>query len=235
MKNFSLSKLKTLVFAPAIFLLILTLLGACKKEETDSSLSYIRVINAAPTLATYYPFLNSTSVSSAALPYGGSTAFGTVSAGVSTVKFTSENNAESLLTKSFTLNPSTYNSFYLINKPGLLDGLLVTDDLSLPAVDKAYVRLINLSPDAPALDLFKTGETTLLISNKTYKTSSGFIAISPGTLTFEAKETTSGITKVSSESTTLVAGYHYDIICGGLINPTNDTERPLNLIVLMVK
>ena len=235
MKTFSLSSFRTLAFASVIFLLILTTFSACKKEETPSSISYIRVVNAAPTLATYYPFLNSASVSSAALPYGGSTAFGPVSAGVSNLKFTTENNAESVLTKSFSLSVSTYNSFYLINKPGSLDGLLITDDLSIPSADKAYVRFINLSPDAPALDLAKTGETTMLTSNKTYKTTSGFIAVSPGTFTFDAKETATGKTKVVSENTTLLAGYHYDIICGGLANPANDTERSLNLFVLTIK
>jgi len=235
MKEFSLSKTQKPAIVSTIFLLILTLFSACKKEEVDNSLTYLRIINTVPTLATYLPYLNSAASSSAALPYGGSTGFKTLSAGTSTIKFTSENNAESLLTKNFTLSPNTFSSYYLINKPGSLDGLLITDDLSLPSVDKAYIRFINLSPDATALDLVKTGENTALISNKAYKAASGFIAVSPGTFTFNAKESASGIVKVGSESVTLAAGYHYDVICGGLVTPANDSERPLNLLVINIK
>lgn len=235
MKKISLIQPRTGAIIPFVFLLLLTVLNACKKEETESSVSYIRVVNTAPTLATYYPFLNSAALTTAALPYAGSTAFGPVSAGVSNLKFTTENNAASLLTKSFSLNVSSYNSFYLINKPDQLDGLMLNDDLSLPAADKAYIRYINLAPDAPALDLIKTGETAVLVANKAYKTASGFIAVAPGTYTFEAKETLSGSIKASSASAMLIAGYHYDIICGGLINPANDIERPINLFVLTIK
>jgi len=235
MKNFTLIPSKNSKFFPVFFLLISIAFFACKKEESDTTLSQLRVINAAPTLATYYAFANGSSMSSAALPYGGTTAYGNYASGSYAIKFTSENNSESLLTKNITLNPNTYHSFYLVNKPGSLDGLTITDDLSLPSTDKAYIRYINLSPDAPALDLAKTGETTALISNKAYKSASAFIAITPGTYTFDAKETSSGIVKAVSNNITLITGYHYDIICGGLLNPASDIERPLNLIALTIK
>lgn len=234
MKNLSLFSPRSLTYTLSI-LLFLTTFSSCKKEETDTNLSYIRIINSAPTLATYYPFINSTSVSSSALPYGGSTAYTTYATGSTTVKFTSENNAESLFTKTINLTPSTYNSFYLINKPGELEALFIADDLSMSSADRAYIRYINLAPDAPALDLAKTGETTALITNKSYKTASGFIAITPGTYTFDAKETSTGTVKAVSSSATFVAGYHYDIICGGLINPANDTERTINLATVLIK
>lgn len=236
MKNFPLSFSKNFKFAYAILLFISILFSACQKqEEIDSTLSYIRVINTAPTLATYYPIINGSSISSAALPFGGSTTYTTYLSGVNTLKFTSESNAESLLTKTISLAAGTYSSFYLINKPGALDGLMISDDLSLPAADKAYIRYINLSPDAPAMDLAKTGEATPLITNKTYKTASAFIAVSPGTYTFDAKETDTGTIKATSTSAIFTAGYHYDIICGGLINPANDTERAINVVTVMLK
>lgn len=235
MKNLSLFSPRSLTYTLSILLFVLITFSSCKKEETDTNLSYIRIINSAPTLATYYPFINSTSVSSSALPYGGSTAYTTYATGSTTVKFTSENNAESLFTKTINLTPSTYNSFYLINKPGELEALFISDDLTMASADRAYIRYINLAPDAPALDLAKTGETTALITNKSYKTASGFIAITPGTYTFDAKETSTGAVKAVSTSATFVAGYHYDIICGGLINPANDTERAINLSTVLIK
>lgn len=232
MKNFTPFKLK---FAPLFVLVIFTVLASCKKEETDTSISYHRVINASPSLATYNAYFNGAMVNSAALPYGGSAAYASYSPGSYSLKFTTASSAESLLTKTISLGASTYYSTYLINKPAALDTYTISDDLSITATDKAYIRFINLSPDAPALDLAKTSATTSWFTNKAFKSASGFITIDAGTYSIDAKETATGTIKTTLASTTFVAGYHYDIVCGGLITPANDTERPLSLQAILIK
>lgn len=236
MKTFTTINLKKLKIYSILLFAALTGLSACKKTETtDTTVSYLRVVNASPALATYYAYLNGTALTSAALPFAGSTAFASREAGTYPIKFTSENTTESLYTKSITMAVNTYQSFYLINKPGALDGLLLTDDSSVPATDKAYIRFINLSPDAPALDLAKTAATASYTTNKSYKASSGFMAIDPGTFTLDAKLTSTGAVKVTSASTTFVAGYRYDVICGGLVTPASTTERALSLNIITIK
>ncbi|MBE5320175.1 DUF4397 domain-containing protein [Pedobacter sp. MR2016-19] len=233
MKNFT-----TFHFKPiTLFVLIaFTALTSCKKTETaDPTISYLRIINASPSLATYNAYFNGNMVNSAALPFGGAVNYLSYVAEAYSLKFTTASSAESLLTKTITLNASTYYSSYLINKPVALDVYTIGDDLSTPSTDKAYVRFINLSPDAPALDLAKTSATTMLVTNKAYKNASGFVAVDAGTYTLDAKETSSGAVKATSESTSFTAGYHYDIICGGLVAPANDTERPLSLQVIPIK
>jgi Domain of unknown function (DUF4397) len=233
MKNFTPFHFKSI----ALFVLIVfATLTSCKKTDTtDTTISYLRVINASPSLATYNAYFNGSIVNSAALPFGGSAAYLSSTAGTYSLKFTTASSMESLLTKTITLNASTYYSSYLINKPAALDVYTIGDDLSIASTDKAYIRFINLSPDAPAMDLAKTSATTTLITNKAYKNASGFIAVDAGTYTFDAKETSSGAVKATSESTSFTAGYHYDIICGGLVTPANDTERPLSLQVILIK
>ncbi|WP_412466367.1 DUF4397 domain-containing protein [Pedobacter sp. KLB.chiD] len=222
-----------------IFLFVLiavTALTSCKKTETvDPTISYLRVINASPSLATYNAYFNGNMVNSVALPFGGAISYLSSAAGTYSLKFTTASSAESLLTKNINLNASTYYSTYLINKPGALDVYTISDDLAIPSTDKAYIRFINLSPDAPALDLAKTSATTSLVTNKAYKNTSGFIAVDAGTYTLDAKDTSSGTVKATSQSTSFTAGYHYDVICGGLVTPANDTERPLSLQVMMIK
>jgi len=233
MKNFTPFSFKPLTL---LFIAALTVLTSCKKTETaDPTIAYIRVVNASPSLATYNAYFNSTIVNSAALPFGGSASYTAYAAGSYTLKFTTASSTESLLTKTVALSASSYYSSYLINKPAALDVYTIGDDLSLPATDKAYIRFINLSPDAPALDLAKTSATTSLITNKAFKNASGFVAVDAGTYTFDAKETSSGTVKASTASTSFLAGYHYDIICGGLVTPANDTERALSLQAILIK
>ena len=233
MKNFTPFNLK---FIPLFILVVLTSLTACKKTDTgDPTISYLRVINASPSVATYNAYFNGSIVNSAALPFAGSAAYISSAPGAYALKFTTASSAESVLTKTITLGASTYYSSYLINKPAALDVYTIGDDLSLPATDKAYIRFINLSPDAPALDLAKASATTSLFTNKAFKSASGFITVDAGTYSFDAKETATGTIKTSLTSTSFVAGYHYDIICGGLVTPANDTERALSLQAILIK
>lgn len=220
-----------------LFVLIaFTALTSCKKTETtDPTIAYIRVVNTSPSLATYNAYFNSTKLNSAALPFGGAASYASFTAGAYTLKFTTASGTESLLSKTVTLNASTYYSTYLINKPAALDIYTIGDDLSVPAADKAYIRFINLSPDATAFDLIKTGGTTALFTGKTFKNASAFITVDAGSYSLDAKETSSGTVKATTGSTTFTAGYHYDVILNGLVTPANDTERTLSLQATLIK
>ncbi|MFC3561844.1 DUF4397 domain-containing protein [Pedobacter jamesrossensis] len=214
---------------------ISTISSCAKTDNTDTTISYLRTVNASPSLATYNAYLNGNIITSASLPFAGSTAYTSRAAGTYTLKFTSGSSTESLFAKDISLNQNTSYSYYLANKPAQLDGLLISDDLSMPATDKAYIRFINLSPDAPALDLIKTGTTTSYATNKTYKTATSFVAVDAGTYSLDVKDTATGVVKLTKTDAIFAAGYHYDVICGGLITPANDTERPLSLQVLTIK
>lgn len=234
MKFSTIKKLKKARFY-LLFIVTAILTSCAKTENVDTTISYLRTINASPSLATYNAYLNGSMITSAALPFTGSTAYTSRTAGAYTLKFTSGSSTESLFTKDISLNQSTSYSYYLVNKPSQLDGLLISDDLSMPAADKAYIRFINLSPDAPALDLIKSGTTTSYATNKAYKATSSFLAVDPGTYALDAKDTATGAVKTTKTDAVFAAGYHYDVICGGLVTPANDTERPLSLQVLTIK
>lgn len=233
MRNFTLKKTGFILFALALCSTILTSCG--KTEIADTTISYVRVVNGSPSLATYNVYLSGNIINSAALPFLGSTSYTSKSAGAYTLKFTTASSTESLFSKDITLNPSTNYSYYLVNKTGQLDGLLISDDLSIPAADKAYIRFVNLSPDASALDLLKTGTTTALVPNKAYKTASSYITVDAGTISLDVKDTSTGAVKITKTDVALAAGIHYDIICGGLVTPSNDTEKALTLQVLTIK
>jgi len=219
-----------------VFLISTIILSSCgKTETTDMTISYLRVINASPSLATYNVYLNGSIINAAALPFLGSIAYTSRAAGTYGLKFTSGSSVESLYSKDITLGAGASYSYYLVNKPGQLDGFMISEDLTVGSTDKAYVRFINLVPDAPALDLVKTGTTTSYGTNKAYKTASGFVEIAAGTYSLDAKETASGLVRTTKTDATFAAGYHYDVICGGLITPANDTERPISLQVLTIK
>jgi hypothetical protein len=205
-------------------------LGSCSKDEVaETKVSGLTVVNASPTPATYNVYLNSKQVNTAAIPFAGTIPYFQISAGPNTLDFTTASSTGKLLTKVVTLENEKAYSFFLIRQAGQLDGLLVTDDLSPSATDKAFVRFINLSPDATPLELVETGKTALL-PEQAYKAASAFVATEAKTYSFDIKDKATGTVLKTLAGVSLVAGKMYTIAACGLVEASGN-DLPLRLQV----
>ncbi|SOD20066.1 DUF4397 domain-containing protein [Pedobacter xixiisoli] len=207
---------------------IVALASACGKNDTQvTEYGSLSIYNASPSTATHDVYLNGSKLNSAALPYAGGVKYTQLTAGTYESKFTIASETASVYTKTgIAVGNNTFSTLYLTGNTGSFDGVLVTDDFGTPAADKAYVRFINLSPDATALDLRIKDATTNLASNQAFKKNSAFAAVDAGAKVFEIKETSASTAKTTVEHT-LVNGKFYTIIAGGKFNPGNN-ERTFN-------
>jgi len=211
-------------------LLFTLAVSSCKKDDDtetttpETGTSFISVVNASPGLATYNFYMNDVKVNAAALPLGGTVPYAQVNAATYASKFTSASNTESLLTKSITLSSTGVYTYFLIGKVGELDGILVKDEIAGVGTQVA-VRLVNLSPDAPALDLVvKDGAT--VITNQFYKSVSSFVAMEPKTYTLTVVDKSNGSVKATLTDVVLGAGKYYSVLVRGMVSPSQ-TEHPL--------
>lgn len=215
-----------------VFALMLVALGlnSCKKEEekeyTDAS--YVRHVNASPTLGTYNIYFDDSKVNTSAIPFGGTVSYSPYAAGSHTVKYTTATNIQSLLTKSVTLEANKIQTLFLIGQANNLDALLVVDDATEAGAfsEKAFVKFINLSPDAPALSLEINGGASLY-QNKAYKANSNYIEVEAKEYTFDIKDSATGAVKTSLPNLTLGKGRYYTIIARGMLNP-GANEQPFS-------
>ncbi|TCC93900.1 DUF4397 domain-containing protein [Pedobacter frigiditerrae] len=215
-------------FYLAIVLFSAISFSSCKKDTpVETAFTAVSVFNASPTFSTYDVYLNDSKANAAALPFGGGLNYAKVSPGTYNIKFTTSGRPESLLTKSITLLQNTYFSYFLINRPTGLDGLLLTDDLSATSSTNAFVRFINLSPDAPALDLVINAGATIT-TNKLFKEASTYTSLTAGTFTFDIKDKATGNVLASLPGSVIAAGFHYTIIARGLVTPANSNEHPFS-------
>lgn len=225
--NMNKFSLKTLY---ALFAIVTaTLLAACGKGDNEvPNYGSLSIYNASPTLSTYDVYLNGSKLNTANLPYGGGIKYTQLPQGTYEAKFNVAGETAAVYTKTgISVANNNFSTLYLTGTAGNFDGLLLADDFSNTSVEKAYVRFVNLSPDAPALDLHVKDATSNLISNKKYKEYSGFTEIEAGSKTFEIKENTSGTVKTTLESTNFVKGYFYTIIAGGKV-AAGTNERLFN-------
>lgn len=219
------ARARTLIYST--ILLCILCLNSCVKEEATTATAYLSVVNVSPTLGTYNFYLDGTKLNTAAVPFGGTTAYVNYTVGTHIAKFTTESASESLLTKTISLDGGGVYSLYLIERPAQLDALLLPDVMTVASTDQAFIRFVNLSPDAPALDLKISGATDKLVSGKSYKAASDFQAISPNTYAFDIKESSTGNVKTTLSAVTLTAGKYYTVISRGVLN-VGDSDQPFS-------
>lgn len=218
---------------PAAFALLTVctlLLHSCSKKDTPvQEVSFLNIINTSPTPATFNIYLDQNSGrlnQSGAISFGGATGYFQTAPGAHTIKFTTASSTESIITKTISLDASTASSLFLIDKGVNMDFLKIKDELGSVTSDKAFVRFINLSPDATALNLVVKDATDVLIQDKAYKASSAFIEVEPKSYIFYIKDKATG-TLPNKELTSieLKAGKSYTVMATGIVTPSG-TDQP---------
>lgn len=102
--------------------------------------------------------------------------------------------------------------------------LLTQDDLSAPAADKAKVRFINLSKDAPALSLRINGKDADLFTDKAFYEYTSFTSVDPGaSVTFDIKAGTE--VKTTLPNVKIESGKIYTIYAKGISTATIDSLK----------
>jgi LPXTG-motif cell wall-anchored protein len=92
---------------------------------------------------------------------------------------------------------------------------ILSDNLAAPAAGKAHVRVVHLSPDAPAVDIKVAGGPTL-ISNLAFGKDSGYLPVDAGT--YDLQVVPAGKTEpvvIDLKGTKLEAGKIYDVFATG--------------------
>jgi len=211
---------------------LVALASACGKSETQvTEYGSLSIYNASPSTATYDVYINGSKLNGVALPYAGGVKYTQLPTGNYEAKFTIATDAASIYTKNgIAVGSNSFSTLYLTGTSGNFDGLLVSDNFSGASTDKAYVRFINLSPDATALDLRIKDATANLASNQSFKGNSAFVAVDAGTKVFEIKETSASIVKTTVEAS-VANGKFYTIIAGGKVTPSAN-ERLFNAQVI---
>lgn len=194
---------------------------SCSKDEVPvQEYAFLNITNTSPTLSTFNIYIDQTRINTqGAVDFGGNSGYMPLIPGTHSIKFTTASSTESLITKSINFEVNSVSSLFLIDRGTNMDFLTIKDELGSLNSTKAFVRFINLSPDAPALNLaVKDGE--VIISDKTYKTTSAFIEVEPKSYVLEIKDKATSATKATLESFEFKAGKSYTVIATGLLAPT---------------
>lgn len=114
---------------------------------------------------------------------------------------------------------------YTVAAAGLLanvKGLTFTDDWDAPGKGQAKVRVVHLSPDAPAIDVFAapigTQESAKVVSNLAFGQASEYVLINSGGWNFDVKAAGTDQTALMLDGMTVGEGRTSTVFAVGLLN-----------------
>jgi hypothetical protein len=225
---------KTLIFAVGILAFVSSLLTSCSKTTDSSALpatALVTVIQASPDEPGVSFYFGAEEVNQAPLDFGHGLDYLKVVSGQRTFEFYAAGTSTIIASGTATFNTNSAYSLFLDNtasKPGIF---LLPDTLVAPAGSDASVRFIDLSPDAPAVNLVIQGGKTIA-SNSIFQGHSSFIPVNGNTTyTFNVVLASTGAVLASLPAVSLSDGTVYTILFEGLYHSTNASDG-LNMTLL---
>ena len=202
-----------------------------KNDYTPPPAAYVTFFQASPGEQPLDLYFNNNKVNQIPLNYGDDIDYFQAYPGLRTVNLYHSGGTSVVYTDTITLKPNIAYSLFMVNTasdPGIL---LVTDSISRPAAGMATVRFINVSPDAPAVDL-AVKDSAAFVSNKAFKGFSSFIPKAGGkTYNFEIRQHGTSTVLATMSGVTLNSGLVYTIWLHGLANTAIPEDQLMANIV----
>jgi hypothetical protein len=218
--------LKRSVAALGAVCLLSLLLSSCLKSKSypNPPIALVSFFQASPDEPLLDLYFNNDKVNYNPISYGTGLGYFNAYAGLRTVNFYVDNTMSQLYSDTLTLTANKVYSLFLVNAPAAPAIVVLNDTISRPATNTASIRFVNLSPDAPAVDLALND--TVKVSNKIYKGFSSFIPVT-GNKTYSFQVLQKGTTTVlaSLSNVFLTPGYVYTIMLTGLSAGTTSADK----------
>jgi len=215
-----------------LFLLFSSCVKAPVSTNTSTPEAAVNFIQASPDEPAVNLSFNNTKFGVTYLNYGQSTSYLAVNTGVNIASFNNASNSAVILTDTLNFNANAFYSVFLVNKPQHPGVFLLTDTLKQPATGAANIRFINLSPDAPAVDLVIKGGP-VLVPNRPYEAFSSFAPLTAGqAYTFEVHTAGTSTVLASITNYNVQLGYTYTFWLYGLAAGTSAADQ-LSLDVII--
>jgi hypothetical protein len=225
---------KRLVVRISAVCVLSVLLSSCLKDHTSDipapPAALLSVVQASPGQPPLDFSLDGSRLNSGAITFGTILDYSGVYAGKRKYLFSKNGSSTPVLTDTITFKQNVAYSLCLVNNITSPQILLLTDSISQPLAGNAALRFVNLSPDAPAVDLFiKDGAA--FVTNKAFKGFSTFNPIPGKNYSFEIRKTGTTTVLATVNNVTINSGFVYTIYLRGLAAATDLTKLRADLII----
>jgi Domain of unknown function (DUF4397) len=191
--------------------------------EQPVTVAFGAIVNASPNSGDLYFYADDNQINNNALTYAAAAGYYNFYLGD---RHLSVRNVlgETLATADITLEQGDYFSAFAVNTFENIELVTYTDSLAHPSASSALVRFINLSPDAPAIDV--AGINATFATGIDFKEATQFMEVPAGSYDLTYKDSTTGNTLFSETAVNFYTGHIYTIYTKGYVTVpegSNDT------------
>jgi hypothetical protein len=212
---------------------IVLLFESCtkKNEWVGGPVTYASFFNAVARNNSVDFFINNQMVNLKSLVFGESLGYFNVGPGAAKLDITF-GTVQVVASDNTTFDEGKYYSIFVTGKSPI--DFIVTDDARTdPPAGQAKVRFVQLSPDAPNINI-DIEDKPNLFADRTYKSYTDFIVIDAGNYNLRVRQAGSNTVKFSKFDVQIDGGGIYTIVAIGLWSGTV-TEPPLDIKIIKNK
>lgn len=208
-------------------LCLVLLLSSCLKDNTPNynpPVALVSFFQASPDQTSLDLYFNNNKVNLGPIAYGTGLDYFRAYSGLRNINFYTYGVMSQVFTDTATLKPNNIYSLFLANKATQPDLVLLNDTINQPPANMASIRFVDLSPDAPHVDLVLNNNTE--VANKTYKGFSSFLPVTGNTsYNIQVKDTGTGTVLAALNGVTLNTNLVYTIIFSGLVSGSTPDDH----------
>jgi hypothetical protein len=204
--------------------MLMLISSSCSKPPVNTNMNTpqaaLNFVQACPDEAALDLLINNGRANQMPITYGQFTGYFALNAGNNIIAFNNDATMQPILADTASFDANTIHTLFLTNTVSKPQVFALTDTLVAPTTGSASVRFVDVSPEAPAVDLVVKGGATL-VSNRSFKGFSSFAPIPANMFyNFEVHKAGTATVLATLNNVKVNPGFVYTIWFHGLANGT---------------
>jgi hypothetical protein len=207
-------------------------------DDSDSNVqpvdvAYVSLYNASPNSPDLDVVVDNRLINLYPLDYTDHTGYLRFFTGERNLKFSPYSANNVIVDTVFTLRANNAYSIFIADTYESAEALLMEDNTEAPAEGNAKIRLINLSPDAPDVDLSADGEAESFFNDISFKEPTDFKEVEADAYDFQITSTDQGQVMLNLPDISLQPGWYYTLLVRGFQSPPSGNQNVLSAEVIV--
>jgi hypothetical protein len=214
-------------------MVIMLSLTSCFDDDGEPTpVAYVSIFHASPDAPDLDVVVDNQSAFNQPLEYTDYTGYNQFFTGNRELAFHPFNANNVLLDTTYNFQANKAYSVFVAGEVDNLSALIVEDQADEPAEGNALVRLVHLSPDAPAVDFIVGDEDTPLFSDQAFKEITDFTEVAADTYELTITDVGGSEALVSVPDAELDEGDIYTVIVRGFVDPPSGNTNDLSIQIV---
>lgn len=224
------------ILSALVSCVVLIGLSACDDDDdssvTPDNVAYVSLYNASPDSPDLDIIVDNNQINTYPFDYADYTGYLRFYTGDRNLRFGPFSSNNILLDTTVTFEPQEAYSVFVVNAYPDLEALILNDPFDTPAEGNAMVRFVNLSPDAPSLEVVQGEGSESMLELTAYKTATDFTPVSASEYDLMIQNEMGDIT-LDIPDVNFQSGWFYTIVAKGFEDPNGNNTQALSAEIIV--